>query len=96
VWDDVYFIDGYPGDYSVLARRSGTSYYVSGINGKKETKTVTFNPDFLETGEYKATYYMDGEKHQTFRFETTDLNPEDPISIEMIPLGGFVMVIERI
>ncbi len=95
VWDDIYFISGYPGDHSVLARRSGTSYYVSGINGKKENKTVSFIPDFLEPGDYKATYYLDGEEFQTFRFDTQNILHDAEITIEMIPLGGFVMVIEH-
>jgi hypothetical protein len=96
VWDDIHFISGYPGDHSVLARRSGKYYYVSGINGKKENKTLSFTPDFLEPGEYKAIYYLDGEEYQTFRFENRKLNPEETITIDMMPLGGFVMLIERI
>jgi hypothetical protein len=95
VWDNIRFISGYPADYSVLARKSGSSWYVSGINGKKENKTISFTPDFLEPGEYKATYYLDGEEHQTFRFENSNLSPEEPISIDMIPFGGFVLVLEN-
>jgi hypothetical protein len=30
-WDEVRFIDGYPGKYIVLARRSGTKWYVAGV-----------------------------------------------------------------
>jgi alpha-glucosidase len=96
VWDDIHFISGYPSDHSVLARRSGKSFYVSGINGKKENKTLSFTPDFLEPGEYKATWYLDGEEYQTFRFEASNLKREETISIDMKPLGGFVLVIDKI
>ncbi len=93
VWDDIHFISGYPGDYSVLARRSGSDYYISGINGKKDNRTVSFTPDFLEPGDYKAMYYLDGEEFQTFRLETGKASPEESISIDMIPQGGFVVVL---
>ena len=31
-WDDVRFIDGYPGKYAVVARRKGSRWYVAAIN----------------------------------------------------------------
>jgi len=93
VWDDIHFIDGYPGDYSVLARRSGSAYYVSGINGKEENRNIRFTPDFLEPGNYEATYYLDGEEKQSFRFDTKTMKYNEEINIEMIPFGGFVVVL---
>ena len=35
-WDEVHFIDGYPGKYVVLARRSGDTWYVVGINAQDQ------------------------------------------------------------
>lgn len=35
-WDEVKFIDGYPGKYIIMARRSGDKWYVAGINAQKE------------------------------------------------------------
>ncbi len=96
VWDDIIFISGYPGDYSALARQSGDTWYVSGINGKKESKTLSFIPNFLEPGEYKARYYLDGEEFQTFRFETNTIMHDNKITVDMIPLGGFVLVLEKV
>ena len=42
-WDEVRFIDGYPGKYIILARRSGSQWYVAGINADAQPlkKTVT-------------------------------------------------------
>ena len=34
-WDEVRFIDGYPGKYVVLARRKGDKWYVAGVNAQK-------------------------------------------------------------
>ena len=35
-WDEVHFIDGFPGKYVVLARRSGDTWYVVGINAQDQ------------------------------------------------------------
>jgi alpha-glucosidase len=96
VWDDIHFMDGYPGDYSVLARRSGSTYYISGINGKEEKRNVSFIPDFLEPGTYKAMYYLDGKEKQSFGFDTKTITYNEKINIEMIPFGGFVIVIDNL
>lgn len=34
-WDEVKFIDGYPGRYVVMARRSGDRWYIAGINAEE-------------------------------------------------------------
>ena len=31
-WDEVRFIDGYPGKYVILARRHGDKWYIAGVN----------------------------------------------------------------
>ena len=36
-WDDVKFIDGYPGRYVIMARRHGDTWYVVGVNAQEET-----------------------------------------------------------
>ncbi|TVQ90161.1 MAG: hypothetical protein EA393_06210 [Bacteroidetes bacterium] len=96
VWDEIKFIAGYPGDYSALARQSGDTWYISGINGKKDNRTISFTPDFLEPGEYKASFYLDGEDFQTFRFDTKNIQHDEEIAIDMIPLGGFVVVVSPV
>src|SRR6516225_11855160 len=34
VWDDIKFLDAYPGKYVVLARKGDGHWYVAGINGE--------------------------------------------------------------
>lgn len=36
-WDDVQFIDGYPGKYIILARRKGNDWYVACVNAQNQT-----------------------------------------------------------
>ena len=35
IWDEVKFIDGYPGKYILLARRHADSWYIAGVNAQK-------------------------------------------------------------
>ena len=52
-WDEVKFIDGYPGQYVVLARRAGDKWYYAGINASPESRTVEFE---LPRGTYGFYY----------------------------------------
>lgn len=42
-WDEVRFIDGYPGKYVILARRHGDKWYIAGVNAQKETLKLKVN-----------------------------------------------------
>ena len=42
-WDETLFIDGYPGQYCVIARRHGTKWYVAGVNAKKAAMELKLN-----------------------------------------------------
>ena len=46
-WDDVKFIDGYPGRYVVIARRSGKAWYVAGLNADDADMDLTLDLSFL-------------------------------------------------
>ena len=41
-WDETRFLDGYPGHECVVARRSGKTWYIAGINGEDVVKTLSF------------------------------------------------------
>ncbi len=59
-WDDLVFIDGYPGKYVILARKSQGKWYVTGINAQKETLKIKTTLPMLESGSY-VTQYSDDE-----------------------------------
>ena len=40
VWDETRLLGGYPGQYVVMARRSGDTWYVGILNGRDEQQTV--------------------------------------------------------
>jgi hypothetical protein len=46
-WDEVRFIDGYPGRYAVIARRSGHAWYVAGFNADDSDLPLRLDLSFL-------------------------------------------------
>lgn len=61
LWDEVRYIDGYPGKYVIMARRSGDRWYVVGINAQKETLNVNIGLPMFAAGD-KVLRYIDDEQ----------------------------------
>ena len=89
-WDDVKFIDGYPGKYIVVARRSGTKWYVCGINAEKAEKKLLLDLSFLKNR--KGNFITDGESPGTFESKEINLPSAGQFTVDMKAQGGFVMV----
>lgn len=87
-WDETRFIDGYPGKFSVIARRHGQKWHIAGINAEKSVMNLKLNLPML-AGK-KASIYNDNKKRETFLNET--IIPENgEFSITIQPNGGFVI-----
>ena len=87
VWDETRYVSGYPGESAVLARRSGNTWYVAGINGKDTPQTL--NTDLSFIGQGSAQLFADDASGQ-WHISTIDKLPSQ---IECQPRGGFVMKI---
>ncbi|MDT0646041.1 glycoside hydrolase family 97 catalytic domain-containing protein [Zunongwangia sp. F260] len=86
-WDETIFIDGYPGEYSVLARRHEEQWYIAGINASEEPKKVSF---FLpELGGTNFSIINDFRKGKS---EKKEIKPKNgKFEVTMQPQGGFVI-----
>jgi hypothetical protein len=90
-WDETKFVCGYPGEYVVLARRKGTTWYIAGINGTNEVKSIDVNLDFIDQFSNVRGFYesVDGTgwtiSDRAFR----------PASFTFAPRGGFVVVVKK-
>ena len=62
-WDEVRFIDGYPGKYIILARRHGDKWYIAGVNAQKETLKLKVNLPMFSNGE-KVRLFSDDKALQ--------------------------------
>ncbi|HVF97127.1 MAG TPA: glycoside hydrolase family 97 catalytic domain-containing protein [Flavisolibacter sp.] len=89
-WDDVKFVDGFPGKYVVIARKAGDKWYIAGINGENAGRTikVDLKPFQIKNG----LLIKDGSEPLTF--ETEQVNQTTNKSITLKPAGGFVLVLE--
>jgi hypothetical protein len=88
VWDETRFVDGYPGDHVILARRSGDTWYLAGIHQAETEKTYEVSLDFLTEGTYTLSLLEDGAGKLTHREET--VAHDQPLSVTLAPYGGFV------
>ena len=96
-WDETRLLGGYPAESAVIARRSGDTWYVAGINGTDEEKTLTMMTDCLtQASKGKAAK---GARRIEMIADTANepwvfTTPADiPTKVPCQPRGGFVMVI---
>lgn len=89
-WDEVKFIDGYPGKFAVIARKAGDAWYVAGINAEKDAKALTLDLGF--TGDKKGYVITSGDTERSFGQQL--INSKTPQIINMRPNAGFVMVLK--
>ena len=89
VWDETRFISGYPGESCVLARRSGNTWFVAGINGTDDVKTLATDLRFIKKG--RAQLFADDANGQ-WKISTIDKLPKQ---MNCQPRGGFVLVINK-
>ena len=88
-WDEVKFIDGYPGKYVILARRSGDKWFVVGANAEKQPlkKTITL-PMFDKGAELKV--YSD-DAQLTGSVKTVKQNKKQQLAVTIPCNGGLVI-----
>lgn len=89
-WDEVKFIDGYPGKYVVLARRHGNTWYVAGVNAQKETVKLKAKIPMISTGAALKIYSDDASLNGKVTAEKMNKNQEVELTI---PTNGGVLII---
>ena len=87
VWDETRYVSGYPGESAVLARRSGNTWYVAGINGKDAPQILKTNLSFMGKG---SVQMFADDASGNWQISTISKLPSQ---IECQPRGGFVMKI---
>ena len=91
-WDDVKFLEGYPGKYVVIARRSGDKWVIAGINGEPTEKII--NLDLAGFNKSKATIFTEGENEELFSKTELDVLKEKNHSLTLKGNGGFVVALD--
>lgn len=92
-WDETIFVDGYPGESFVVARRKGDVWYLSGIVGENRERDMELTLDFLDDGKtYNATVIADGPTSESFRFSHMDCRKGETLTLHCLGYGGFTVV----
>jgi hypothetical protein len=92
-WDDTKLIDGYPGEIVIIARRKGNSWYIGGLNGIDEPRTLEINFNFLGEGIYQLQLIKDGKDDKSFSYDLVMIKKGKTIKVDCLPRGGFVGIL---
>ena len=92
VWDQTKALEAKVGDYILVARKSGSQWYVGAMTDEvKREMMVDFS--FLEDGEYTIEIYRDGINADRYGNDykkiVRNISNSDKLKIELAPGGGW-------
>ena len=92
-WDETRYIDGYPGKYIVMARRSGDKWYIVGLNATKEPLKLDIDiPMFAGT---TPSYYYDKPSKKSLWPESIlgkiKVDTKGKAKVTIQPNGGIII-----
>lgn len=96
-WDDTFLLDGYPGEYVVMARRSGRDWYVAGINGTDrgmDGLPLDCSRMALNGKKFRVVVFADGTMGPDTGWSVRHMDTI-PEVISMKGRGGFVIKIQE-
>lgn len=89
LWDEVRYIDGYPGKYIIMARRTGDKWYVVGVNAQKESLKLKIKLPMFAAGE-TVQYYSD-DKDLNGSVKPLKMNKKQEVTLTIPCNGGIVL-----
>lgn len=92
-WDETRLLGGYPGEWVVLARRKGDTWYIAGINGKDNAQTLKFSFEHIINKPSQALFIKDGLSQTIFDISKAEVNKKSNLAIKCNARGGFVIKI---
>jgi alpha-glucosidase len=95
-WDETRFVAGQAGEYLVVARRSGSAWYLGGITNDT-LRRLSLPLGFLGPGEYEVKLFRDGSMDDTkpnaVTIENRGATAGSPLDVDLASGGGFVAVL---
>jgi hypothetical protein len=89
-WDEVRFMDGYPGKYVVFARRKGNKWYIAGVNAQEETIKLKLKLPMIASGSALKVYADD--ENLNGKVETIKLKNNKEVEIKIPNNGGVLLM----
>ncbi len=91
-WDDVKFIDGYPGKYIIFARRHGDTWYIGAVNAQKEPFKKKILLPMLKGGSEITVYSDDKELVGSVQKKKLPKNKKFEINV---PYNGGMLIVGK-
>ncbi|NOW97892.1 glycoside hydrolase family 97 protein [Mucilaginibacter sp. SG564] len=90
VWDDTKVLGGYPGQYIIIAKRSGKDWYIGAMTNDTE-RTLQLKLDFLPSGKYTLSSWADVlSAPQSLTRSKKAVSANSVINIRLDTAGGWV------
>ena len=87
-WDDVKFIDGYPGKYAIIARRAGDHWFIVGVNAQDEPVKKNIDLSLYGKGAELLVYSDDAQLNGSVQ----TVKAKKQITVTIPKNGGLVIV----
>jgi alpha-glucosidase len=98
VWDETRVLVAKVGDYILMARRKGETWYVGGMTGWSP-RSLELDLSFLPDGNFTMHVWKDGvnaDRHAAdFKQEKQNVSTSSKIKIDMAPGGGWAAIIKK-
>jgi alpha-glucosidase len=93
-WDETRFLTGEIGQYVVVARRKGGTWYVGAMT-KETGRKITVPLSFLGKGNrnWQARVWQDGDTMNSLQTLSTRIGGRRPLSLNLAPSGGAVAIL---
>ena len=88
-WDEYHVLAGTPGELAVVARRSGNTWYVAGINGLKTPQTIKVPLAFLGRGKFDLLLINDGATTSEWSHSRRVTESTEELEVVLSARGGF-------
>jgi alpha-glucosidase len=92
-WDETKLLAGKIGQYTVLARRSGTAWHIGAITND-DHRTIELSTDFLKPGKYNIEIIEDGINAATaatdYKLSRRQISAGEILKLAMAPGGGWL------
>ncbi len=97
IWDDSKALAGTLGEYVVVARKSGSVWYIGALTDWTARK-IAIDLSFVEAESYEGTFFLDGinahRKAEDYRCEKRAVGKNETIDLFLKPGGGAVVILK--
>jgi alpha-glucosidase len=95
-WDETKVLQGMPGEYIVVARKSGDTWYIGGMSAR--TRLFSIKPDFLDSRKYHAVTWSDTPDSDQYprKVKRQEISVDDQANLEFSvgTNGGFTAILK--